>query len=377
MSRGQPKLPRPKPGKTRRIVLPPKPILQEVDPAKYSYKDFKPRPTIVYTRHEQEANDLVETLKGPLGFDMEWPVILRRGRSPEYRKTALVQVCDERIILLVHISQMSRFPAKLREVLEDPAIAKMGVNIQNDGKKLFNDYGVVCSNLVELGVLAHNVDPIFSAMYSRQIVSLERMVHMYVQKVLDKPKVRTSNWALAPLAEDQMEYAANDAHSALMVYKNLLYIAQDNNRILDPSKWSFNISRTYSDIPSPPPASAKPLPSNSVETSKSGGGAGDTSPVRPLVSPRHMKAYELWHHRQLELDDIRVKLRSKSNPLAKSTVVSYVVTALTTDPSLPFDVERLEQFVRLDAYSWKRWQKWIVDRRTALQRAPVATDNEQ
>jgi hypothetical protein len=30
----------------------------------YSYEDFSPAPISVYTRHEDEANELVETLKG-------------------------------------------------------------------------------------------------------------------------------------------------------------------------------------------------------------------------------------------------------------------------------------------------------------------------
>lgn len=30
----------------------------------YSYKDFTPQPTIVYTQHEEETNDLVDALKG-------------------------------------------------------------------------------------------------------------------------------------------------------------------------------------------------------------------------------------------------------------------------------------------------------------------------
>jgi hypothetical protein len=30
----------------------------------FSYKDYTPAPTVVYTRHEEEANDLVECLAG-------------------------------------------------------------------------------------------------------------------------------------------------------------------------------------------------------------------------------------------------------------------------------------------------------------------------
>lgn len=73
----------------------------------YSYKQYPPTPAVVYTRHEEEANDLVECLKGPLGFDLEWPVVFRRGRAPSERRTALVQICDARMIVLVQVSAMN------------------------------------------------------------------------------------------------------------------------------------------------------------------------------------------------------------------------------------------------------------------------------
>ena len=73
----------------------------------YSYKQYPPTPAVVYTRHEEEANDLVECLKGPLGFDLEWPVVFRRGRRPSERRTSLVQICDSRMILLVQVSAMN------------------------------------------------------------------------------------------------------------------------------------------------------------------------------------------------------------------------------------------------------------------------------
>jgi hypothetical protein len=42
----------------------------------------------------------------PLGFDLEWRVIWRPGAGE--CRTALVQLCDERIILLVQVSSMKR-----------------------------------------------------------------------------------------------------------------------------------------------------------------------------------------------------------------------------------------------------------------------------
>ena len=72
----------------------------------YSYKQYRPTPAVVYTQHEEEANDLVQGMKGPLGFDLEWVVTFRRRKTPMERRTALVQLCDARMILLVQVSAM-------------------------------------------------------------------------------------------------------------------------------------------------------------------------------------------------------------------------------------------------------------------------------
>lgn len=81
----------------------------------YSYKDYTPTPAVVYTPDEEEANDLVQCLRGPvLGFDLEWVVLFRRGRTPTNHRTALVQLCDSRMILLVQVSAMKKFPEKVK-----------------------------------------------------------------------------------------------------------------------------------------------------------------------------------------------------------------------------------------------------------------------
>ena len=74
----------------------------------YSFKQYPPTPTIVYTRDECEADEKVKLSKGPLGFDLEWLVTFRRGKSPIDRRTALVQLCDARMVLLIQVSAMKR-----------------------------------------------------------------------------------------------------------------------------------------------------------------------------------------------------------------------------------------------------------------------------
>ena len=104
----------------------------------YSYKHYKPLPTVVYTQHEQEANDLIAGLKAgyvfqqtyhnfssvydtenvilsPIAFDMEWCFyFVRRNAASNAnamieRRTAVVQVADSSgLILIIQICNMSR-----------------------------------------------------------------------------------------------------------------------------------------------------------------------------------------------------------------------------------------------------------------------------
>ena len=79
-----------------------------------------------------------------LGFDLEWEPSRTRGKE---NKTALVQVCDTKTVLLVHVSRMKReseaktsqrrelifafpgFPESLKALIEDPKRVKLGVQI--------------------------------------------------------------------------------------------------------------------------------------------------------------------------------------------------------------------------------------------------------
>ena len=75
-------------------------------PAAFSYKTVfsgQRPPVRVYTSSYEEADELCGVLRGPLGFDMEWQVTWLR--IP--RRTAVVQVSDQRMILVIQINDMS------------------------------------------------------------------------------------------------------------------------------------------------------------------------------------------------------------------------------------------------------------------------------
>jgi hypothetical protein len=64
------------------------------------YTSSKLRPVLRYTKNYEFANWLVTTLKGQvLGLDLEW-----KSEGPV--NVCLVQICDEKSILLIHLSAM-------------------------------------------------------------------------------------------------------------------------------------------------------------------------------------------------------------------------------------------------------------------------------
>ena len=110
-----------------------KAIADEPDPniSYFQYTSLTPTPKLAYTTDPDEADLLISCLKGNiLGFDLEWPPaglqsfkdpisgkVERKwvGRSWDSKKgkyvfttgkTALVQVCDGELIVLVHLKDM-------------------------------------------------------------------------------------------------------------------------------------------------------------------------------------------------------------------------------------------------------------------------------
>ncbi|KAF8496624.1 ribonuclease H-like domain-containing protein [Gautieria morchelliformis] len=357
----------------------------------YSYMLSSPTPVRMYIRDEAEADEQVSKLQGPLGFDMEWRVFSGRGVHASERKTAVIQLCDLQTILIIQLSAMKGFPPKVKAVVGDKDIVKMGINILGDGRKLYRDYGVVSRGLLELTNLAHLVDPI--RVPTRKMISLKRIVEMYTGYTLDKGTVQTSNWE-ANLSQKQLEYAANDAHSALRVYNELMRMARAKDMtlhpVVTPSRTALPdmgmtfLTKLPMNTQMAPPRTTTTTGMNRKSASTSTlSGSGPTAPTRharfgavPVTSleqrtemdktkPKQpvrgqlLRAYKLWHEERLALPAICSALRSPENPLAKSTVITYVVEALKADDTLVFSRERLRELARLDFGSWRRHGEWI------------------
>lgn len=174
----------------------------------------------MYTRDASEADDLVACLRGPLGFDLEWPppgigpILTRKKRDGSivhYRKgewnpgsqryvwpqgrTAVIQLADQHTVVVYHLPNNGELGPGLQEILNDGSRIKTGVNIGNDARKLWRDKLIPNSaGMFELSYIAHLVDPeIWTS--SARLISLARLTEHYLGVPLDKTEgIRVSAW---------------------------------------------------------------------------------------------------------------------------------------------------------------------------------------
>lgn len=62
-------------------------------------------------------------------------------------------------------------------------------------------------------------------------------------------------------------------------------------------------------------------------------------------------------------------------PLKESTVISYVVGAIQADTSLPFNMSKLLELVKMEAGSWSRHREWLMDAERSGRGCPVPLES--
>lgn len=189
----------------------------------YDWKTFTANTRLQYIVTEGTANECIARIASrpspvTIGLDAEWRPTFE-PRRPE-NPIALVQLACDDEILLVQVSAMQAFPSGLRDLLESAKSVKVGVGIQYDCKKLWKDHRVSVRNCVDLALLARSVDTRWKGPYSGGI-GLSRLAEAYLGRKLAKGRTRTSNWEVQ-LSAEQQDYAANDCHSSVEIYRRLI-----------------------------------------------------------------------------------------------------------------------------------------------------------
>ncbi|WVQ78624.1 hypothetical protein IAT38_000710 [Cryptococcus sp. DSM 104549] len=119
---------------------PPRPPLPSIaDPLlpTFQFSSLPSPPSLLYTRNIIQAENCIEQLQGEvLGFNLKWPFRAERWDDNEgwsipgaHDKTALVQLCDEKTILLLHLDSCEDLPSSLVKILQSPTTYKVGAQI--------------------------------------------------------------------------------------------------------------------------------------------------------------------------------------------------------------------------------------------------------
>jgi hypothetical protein len=235
---------------------PPKPLLMTCAPPPYSWR-LTTGAKMHYIVDTTTADRMIPTLEGPIGFDIEWkPQFKKDGKQ---NPVALVQLSDERTILLIQVSQMARsgLPITLRTILENPQVIKAGVGIREDAHKMLRDFKAPMRACADLSIFATQVDYAhWKATRPGQTIGLATLAETYLKKSVEKKsKIRMGNWEAVPLPAAMLEYAANDAHLGLTLFHKLTQVQRECGIIIDPGVFTVDVT----EVP-PPRIKRQPKP---------------------------------------------------------------------------------------------------------------------
>ncbi|TFW27439.1 3'-5' exonuclease domain-containing protein 2 [Massilia arenosa] len=106
------------------------------------------------------------------------------------------------------------FVGVIKAVLESPLVLKAGFGLADDIKRLKVKFGIEMANVVDLANVLRERG-------QRNPVGARTAVARYFGQALKKSKkITTTNWAVPRLSEQQILYAADDAHVALRIYRH-------------------------------------------------------------------------------------------------------------------------------------------------------------
>jgi ribonuclease D len=178
---------------------------------------------VVVAKSEEAVNAWVKGVAGcrAMGLDIEYRPVFKRGIPQS--KTSVLQLSVGDSVLVAQLLQIGGIPSALAELLEDGSVAKAGVGIDEDVRKLLRDWHVTVRGAVDLSRLMQTqcAEPSYLSLakLSLRVLGLD----MCKQK-----KITLSNWEKKNLTTEQIRYAALDAWVGSECFAVLGSADQDN-----------------------------------------------------------------------------------------------------------------------------------------------------
>jgi ribonuclease D len=178
---------------------------------------------IVLVKTEAEAAAALAALSNAdvVGFDTESKPTFAKGE--ESTGPHLVQLATDSTAYLFQIgsnpggaglASVALLQTVLKTVLESPAILKVGFGLGDDLRRLRAKLGIETQNVVDLSTTLRRRG-------ERNTLGAKTAVaRFFGQRLAKSKRITTTNWALPRLSEQQIRYAADDAHVALKLYRH-------------------------------------------------------------------------------------------------------------------------------------------------------------
>ena len=174
---------------------------------------------LVRSKEDAEAALAALLAADAIGFDTESKPTFQKGEVST--GPHLVQLADDRHAWLFQIGATANGSpgvAVLREVLESPAILKVGFGLGDDQRRLRAKLGIDTRNVIDLAMALRGST---GEGRERNAWGAKTAVARFFGLRLQKSRrITTTNWALPRLSEQQIQYAADDAHVALRIYRH-------------------------------------------------------------------------------------------------------------------------------------------------------------
>ncbi|XP_022147765.1 Werner Syndrome-like exonuclease, partial [Momordica charantia] len=150
-----------------------------------------------------------------VGLDVEWrPNFNRSRRNP----AATLQLCVGRRCLIFQLIHAPEIPHSLLHFLGDETFTFVGVGIDQDARKLFDDYDLTVNNAVDLRSMA--VDR--TGRRDLRNAGLKDLAREILGREIAKPKAVTmSRWDDEYLTSAQVAYASIDAFLSFEIGRSL------------------------------------------------------------------------------------------------------------------------------------------------------------
>lgn len=167
-------------------------------------------------RSEQDAREaLADLLAGDaIGFDTESKPTFAKGEvstGPHLVQLATLQTAW--LFQTATPAGIALAVTVLKPVLEDERVLKVGFGLGDDVRRLKAKFGIELRNVLDLSTALRRRG-------ERNPLGARSAVERFFGQRLQKSKrITTTNWALPRLSDKQLQYAADDAHAALKIYR--------------------------------------------------------------------------------------------------------------------------------------------------------------